>query len=100
MCDMEITCRYIRSSIGRAACYEQLAEEAAELAQAALKVARVLRNENPTPIEFEEALDGLRSEYTDVAVCADVVDLKVDDEYRRAKFYRWIHRIEEKEMTE
>lgn len=94
---MEITCQHIRHNIGQAACYEQLAEEAAELAQAALKVARVLRNENPTPIEFEEALDGLRSEYSDVSVCADVVDLTVDADYKLAKFYRWLSRIEEKE---
>lgn len=35
--------------IGTAALLEQLAEESAELAQAALKMARKLRNENPTP---------------------------------------------------
>lgn len=34
--------------IGTAALLEQLAEESAELAQAALKMARKLRNENPT----------------------------------------------------
>lgn len=33
--------------IGTAALLEQLAEESAELAQAALKMARKLRNENP-----------------------------------------------------
>ena len=35
--------------IGTAALLEQLAEESAELAQAALKMARKMRNENPTP---------------------------------------------------
>ena len=35
--------------IGTAAALEQLAEESAELAQAALKTARKLRGENPTP---------------------------------------------------
>ena len=35
--------------IGTPAMLEQMAEEAAELAQAALKLARVLRAENPTP---------------------------------------------------
>lgn len=33
--------------IGTAALLEQLAEESAELAQAALKMARKIRNENP-----------------------------------------------------
>ena len=36
--------------IGTAALLEQLAEESAELAQAALKMARKIRNENPTRI--------------------------------------------------
>lgn len=36
--------------IGTAALLEQLAEESAELAQAALKMARKLRNEKPTRI--------------------------------------------------
>ena len=36
-------------AIGSAAMLEQLAEESAELAQAALKAARILRDDNPTP---------------------------------------------------
>ena len=39
----------ILEMIGTAALLEQLAEESAELAQAALKTARKIRNENPTP---------------------------------------------------
>lgn len=39
--------------IGKAAMLEQLAEEAAELAQAALKCARIERGENPTPVTME-----------------------------------------------
>lgn len=39
----------ILEMIGTAALLEQLAEESAELAQAALKMARKLRGENPTP---------------------------------------------------
>ena len=38
--------------IGTSAKLEQLAEEAAELSQAALKLARVLRGENPTPVNY------------------------------------------------
>lgn len=40
----------IISKIGLPATLEQLAEEAAELSQAALKVARIIRRENPTPV--------------------------------------------------
>lgn len=35
--------------VGKPAMFEQLAEEATELAQATLKMARKLRGENPTP---------------------------------------------------
>lgn len=39
----------------KAALLEQAAEEAAELAQACLKLARVYRGENPTPVTEEKA---------------------------------------------
>lgn len=41
--------------VGEPAVYESLAEECSELAKAAQKMARVLRNENPTPVTEEEA---------------------------------------------
>lgn len=47
---------FIIDEIGEAACLEQLAEEAAELAQAALKMARIIRGENPTPLTKENGL--------------------------------------------
>lgn len=46
--------------IGTAALLEQLAEESAELAQAALKMARKIRNENPTPKSHAEIPHRLR----------------------------------------
>ena len=81
--------------IGEAATYEQLAEEAAELAQAALKVARVLRGENPTPVTAEEATAHIIEEFTDVAVCAKVLHLKADIKLAKAKYKRWNNRLEE-----
>ncbi len=42
--------RTVCDMIGEPAVYEQLAEECSELAKAALKMARILRNENPTPV--------------------------------------------------
>ena len=42
-------------AIGSAAMLEQLAEESAELAQAALKAARILRDDNLTPVTLPEA---------------------------------------------
>ena len=45
----------IKDRIGEAAVLEQLAEECAELAQAALKMARIERGENPTPVTMKKA---------------------------------------------
>lgn len=56
--------------IGRAAMLELLAEESAELSQAALKMARIMRGENPTPVTRMQAEKNLIEEYTDVRLCA------------------------------
>ena len=48
-----------------------LAEEAAELAQAALKLRRVLDGTNPTPVTEGAARNDLVEEYGDVLNCAD-----------------------------
>lgn len=57
--------------IGTAALLEQLAEESAELAQAALKMARKLRNENPTPKTHADCVSNLQEE-TRMWSCASV----------------------------
>ena len=49
--------------IGTSAMLEQLAEEAAELSQAALKLARALRGENPTLVTRREVRKHLIEEY-------------------------------------
>lgn len=80
---------------------EQLAEEAAELAQAALKYARILRGENPTPVTKTEALQNLVAEKVDVEICLTVLAEKISmeraNEYleKKAKEERWLHRLEE-----
>lgn len=45
--------------IGEPAMLEQLAEECMELGKAALKKARVIRGENPTPVTAEKADENL-----------------------------------------
>lgn len=60
----------IIEEIGEAAMLEQLAEECTELAKAALKMARIIRKENPTPVTEKEAIANIREEYTDVVQCA------------------------------
>lgn len=83
--------------IGTPAMLEQMAEEAAELAQAALKLARVLRGENPTPVTEEKAWKHLVEEYTDVFQCAMELLLPVDWHQITEKSERFRKRWEEKE---
>ena len=47
----------------------QLAEEATELAQAALKLRRAYTGVNPTPITAKDAYQGLLEEIADVSNC-------------------------------
>jgi NTP pyrophosphatase (non-canonical NTP hydrolase) len=79
--------------IGKAAMLEQLAEEAAELAQAALKLARIERGENPTPVTKREAKAHLIEEFTDVETCARELCLRADPEIEAAKRQRFYDRI-------
>lgn len=83
--------------IGKPAMLEQLAEEAAELSQAALKLDRVLRGENPTPVTQEEAEKHLIEEYTDVCLCASELLLLVDWKQIDEKLERFRKRWEERE---
>ncbi len=61
--------------IGEPAMLEQLAEECTELAKAALKLARIERKENPTPVTEQEARENLEEEYTDVLQCGNELAL-------------------------
>lgn len=56
--------------IGTAAALEQLAEESAELAQAALKMARKPRGENPTPKSRADCIANLQEEIADVELAS------------------------------
>ena len=84
----------------------QIAEEAAELAQAALKLRRAMTQTNPTPVSDEEAVDSIIEEYADTIgafeiwaakcggdgvrlVCADIGEI-IDKKYSR-----WAQRIKE-----
>ena len=85
----------IKSNIPVADIYDQLAEEAAELAQAANKMARVLRGTNPTPKTEREAHNSVVEEYTDlVNVAGNVLDIHPDWLVGEYKLYRWAKRIE------
>lgn len=78
--------------IGEPAMLEQLAEEASELAHAALKLSRKLRNENPTPKSRAECQRELVEEFTDVIQCARELKLKIDEEQIEEKRLRFLTR--------
>lgn len=90
----------ILERVGTAAALEQLAEEAAELAQSALKAARVLRGRNPTPVEFPAAFDSLKEEIGDVRLCVSVLESAEGWEFdtkeaEEKKLLRWQNRLNE-----
>ena len=57
---------------------EMLADELAECAHEVLKLARVLRHENPTPRTEKEVRASLREEWSDVIQCSKELNLDVD----------------------
>lgn len=89
----------IVEEIGYAAALEQLAEECSELAHAALKLARIMRKDNPTPVGKDEAYSKLSEEANDVILCLEellVAGLYCDSSaLREIKRQRWIDRIQE-----
>lgn len=75
---------------------EQLAEESAELSQAALKLIRASgMSQNPTPISEDKALDSLKEEATDVLIILVILglaDQRAVHDWR--KLVRWAERIQ------
>ena len=82
----------VRRLIPTPALYEQLAEECTELGKAALKMARIIRGENYTPITLPEAFNNVLEEYTDVYICVKTLGIEPDQEILSQKVYRWIDR--------
>lgn len=74
----------------------QLAEEAAELSQAALKLRRALDKRNPTPVSAAEADRALQEEFADVLLCMSMVGVerRIVEPTIRAKSARWATRLE------
>lgn len=83
----------IKGRLGEAEVLAQLAEECAELAQAALKLRRALDEKNPTSKTADECRRALIEEYTDVIHCALVLDLEMDLDQIRKKTERWMRRL-------
>lgn len=89
---------FISKRTSKAALYELLAEEAAELSHAAAKAGRILRGEVPTPNTLEKAEANVLEEYADVEVVLEVMDVYADPEMEEFKMNRWAQRLKEKEQ--
>lgn len=73
--------------------YEQLAEESVELAKAALKMSRVIRGENPTPVTQEEAVEMVREELSDLFTVCAVLNVGPEIDRMMPKLRRWAERV-------
>lgn len=82
----------------------QLAEESAELAQAALKERRALEDDNPTPVSYPDAHANLLEEVADVYVSLgellSLADWETVAHTRAKKENRWIQRLERSKNNE
>ena len=101
---------YIAQKLSREDILCQLAEEASELSQAALKLRRAITGTNPTPVSESTATDDLFEELADVAVAEEAYFASISDNYRQRegledlvgciakdKGKRWVQRLKEKE---
>lgn len=90
----------IIDEIGQPAMLEQLAEECCELAQASLKMSRILRGENPTPKTGMQCLESLTEEIADVMTCLEelrgMVDMVRVEAVKDQKRTRWCQRIKKR----
>ena len=103
---------YIASRLSREDILCQLAEEASELTQAALKLRRAIAGTNPTPVSVDGANHTLNEEIVDVAVAVEawfksviigIDEIGTDDiksalgTFADIKIARWAQRLKEQE---
>lgn len=92
------------NDIGVPATLELCAEECVELAHAALKMARKLRGENPTPKSMDDIIECLTEELGDVQINIDkileygIVPKADVDAVKEFKRKRWEDRLREKKQ--
>lgn len=106
--DAEDMNRTIASKLGARERLEVLAEEAAELSQAALKMIRAYKMGgavNPTPVTPNEALENLFEEISDVELAVEALGLyymnrRRISEIKEEKRKRWYERLKGVENNE
>lgn len=87
---------YVLKNTDRRTLLEQLAEEAAELSQAALKLIRAEGlSSNPTNRNTLIAQEQLNDEVADVLMMVDALRIPVLESYANDKWQRWADRIKE-----
>ena len=90
---------HIKSHVSKKELLAQLAEEATELAHAALKYRRTLDDENPTPMSTNEAFRNLIEEIDDIGLCLETLALmwrvKSNSLQREQKLNRWVERLKD-----
>lgn len=95
----------LAEEIGEAALLEMMAEECVEAAHAALKLARLIRAENPTPASGKVVRKNLAEEIADVSICvgeifdAGLADREESRRIRHSKKVRMRERIRMAKMT-
>lgn len=98
---------FIYENTTKASQYEQVAEEAVELAHVAQKIARILRGEQPVAegVTFESEFEKFIEEFADLELAVSITETidgghnDIDDKYLDIydeKLLRWCKRIEEK----
>lgn len=92
----------ISDKMGLAKLLAQLAEETAELGQAALKLRRALDGTNPTPVTAPDAILNLQEEMADTLLLMLMVgfDPSYAERTIRRKIPRWIGRIDHDEDSD
>ena len=98
---------FIYKNTTEASQYEQVAEEAVELAHVAQKIARILRGEQPVAegVIFESEFEKFIEEFADVELAVFITETiggghnDIDEKFLDifdTKLLRWCERIEEK----
>lgn len=87
--------KYVQNKLSRRDLYEMLAEETAELSQAALKVIRAEgMSGSVTPITAEEAHANLNEEVVDVLVVLAALNVEIfNAKLAEEKVQRWVDRL-------
>lgn len=82
----------IKKNLTPESTFELGCEECCELGQAFAKLARVMRQENPTPVTLEEALNNVEEEFVDILLVAIVARVPVNEDLLERKINRWYDR--------